>query len=163
VSNLSALRSSISWGLRRLARLSVLFKRARYGFDMSIEIDHRIVHLAASRRSGFYRGGGRRLERCAYRTTPCESMKNVTRPSEIPIRPRPTLYAFRASPDWSLNMGYCLLFVVVRTTTLHECGGGVAKCTYGHIVFRGKVFDCWDGVGRDPDNRYASVLKLDFL
>ena len=57
-----------------------------------------------------------------------------------------------------------LLFVVVRTT-LHECGGGggVAQCTYGHIVFRSKVFDCWDGVSRDPDNRYARVLELDFL
>lgn len=40
---------------------------------------------------------------------------------------------------------------------------GVWQCTYGHIVFRSKIFDCWDGVARDPDNRYASVLELDFL
>lgn len=35
--NLSGLSS---WGLRRLARFSVLFERARYSFDMTIEIDH---------------------------------------------------------------------------------------------------------------------------
>jgi hypothetical protein len=89
-------------------------------------------------------------------------MKNVTRPSLRPIRPRPTLYAFRASPDSSLNIGYCYLLLSERERYTNV-QGGVAQCTYGHIVFRGKVLDCWDGVSRDPDNRYARVLELDFL
>lgn len=50
--NLSA-RGRRGWSFRRLARFSVLFKRVRYGFDMSIEIDHRIEHLTAPRRSEF--------------------------------------------------------------------------------------------------------------
>lgn len=59
--NLSALLRS-NWGLRRVARFSVLFKRARYGFDMSTEIDHRIVHLAAQPRSGFLPGRWQEVE-----------------------------------------------------------------------------------------------------
>jgi hypothetical protein len=87
-------------------------------------------------------------------------MKNVTRPSERPISPRLTLYALRASPDSSLNIGYCHLFVRTRYTSGRRW---VAQTTYGHIVFRGKVFDCRNGVRRDPDDRYARILELDFL
>jgi len=49
--NLSA-RGRSGWSLRSLARLLVLFKRVRYGFDMSIVIDHRIEYLTAPQRSG---------------------------------------------------------------------------------------------------------------
>ena len=39
-----------SSGLRRLASIFVLFKRARHGFDMSTEVDHRIEHLTVSQK-----------------------------------------------------------------------------------------------------------------
>lgn len=84
-------------------------------------------------------------------------MKNVTRPSDRPINPRLTLYALRASPDSSLNIGYC-----------HGLSGQgrwrwAAHSTYGHIVLRGKVFNCRNGVSRDPNDVYARVLEFDFL
>jgi hypothetical protein len=31
----------------------VIFKRLRYGFDMSVEVDHRIEHITAPQRSKF--------------------------------------------------------------------------------------------------------------
>lgn len=95
-----------------------------------------------------------------YRTIPCESTKNVTRPSERPIKPRGTLYALRPSPDSSLNIGYC-----------HSLSGGAknvrgaeeGRFTYGHIVFGSKGFDSRDRVWGDPNDRDTGVLELNFL
>ena len=92
--------------IARLVGGFVLFKCSRYSFDVSIEVDHRIEHITTPRVT-IRHGGLQKLgSRCTYRTTPSESMKNVTRPSVRPMRPRWTSYALRASPDSSLNIGY---------------------------------------------------------
>ena len=104
---------------------------------MSIEIDHRIEYLTAPRRSGFFTEGGRDLKLSTHRTTPCESMKNVTRPSLRPIRPRPTLYAFRASPDSSLNIGYCYLLLSGRVWRGRHSAHTVTLCFVAKSLIAG--------------------------
>jgi hypothetical protein len=101
--DLSALRRGRlgggSRGVAWLACVFVSFKCLRYGFDMPIEVEQRVVHLAVPRVT-IYRGNLQSLKvNVTYRTTPCESMKNVIRPGARPIKLRGTLYALRPSPD----------------------------------------------------------------
>jgi hypothetical protein len=72
-----------------------------------------------------------------------------------------TPYALRASPDSSLNIGYC---DTLSGRDKEYCTWeGAYEPTYSHVVFRGERLDGRDGVGRDPDDRDTRFFKLNFL
>jgi hypothetical protein len=131
-------------GLLRLVLLSVLFKRARYGFDMSIVIDNRIENLTVPQRSGFLP----RRQGFETKYVPYDSLRvNEERDTSLGETHQTAANAVCLSGFARLVTQHrVLLFIAVRTRTLQECGGRVVQCTYSHIVFRGKVFDCRDGV-----------------
>lgn len=131
--NLSA-RGRSGWRLRSLALFSVLFKCARYGFDMSIEIDHRIEHLAAPRTSGFL---PRRRQGFETKYVPYNSLRvNEERDTSLGETHQTAADAVCFSGFARLVTQHrVLLFVVVRTRTLRECGGGVWHSAHTVTLF----------------------------
>ena len=147
---------------RRLACIFVLFECSRYGFDMSIEVDHRIKHLPAPRVMIRIRALQQLRSRCTDRTTPCESMKNVTRPSVRPNMPRGTLYALRASPDSSLNIGYCPFVVRKIRITWRTRDGGLRRARTVTLCFVAKVLTAAMASGAIPTTVTPESLNSTF-